>query len=86
MKNLIKPKALRLKQSINWQKCHNDLGFSPMVTKNGANGDPLAPMVMDVMAPMGHPIAIGTNGDHHWIQWRSPLDPMAITIGDRWRH
>ena len=73
MKNLIKPKALRLKQSMNWQKRHNDLGFSPMVTKNGANGDPLAPMVMDVMAPMEHPITIGTNGDHHWIQWRSPL-------------
>jgi hypothetical protein len=44
-----------------------------MVTKNGANGDPLAPMVIDVMAPMEHPIAIGTNGDHHCIQWQSPL-------------
>jgi hypothetical protein len=41
--------------------------------KNGANGDPMAPMVMDVMATMEHPIAIGTNGDHHWIQLRSPL-------------
>ena len=54
------------------QKGHNDLGFSPlpplapMATINGANGDPMAPMVMDVMAPMEHPIAIGTNGDHHW--------------------
>ena len=26
--------------------------------KNGANGDPLAPMV--------HPISIGANGDLHW--------------------
>jgi hypothetical protein len=43
-------------------------------------------MVMDVMAPMEHPIAIGTNGDHHWIQWRSPLDPMAITIGSNGDH
>ena len=52
-----------------WQKGHNDLEFSPlapMATINGANGDPLAPMVMDVMAPMEHPIAIGSNGDHHW--------------------
>jgi hypothetical protein len=50
---------------------NHDLGFSPlapfapMVTKNGANGDPLAPMVMDVMAPMEHHIAICSNGDHH---------------------
>jgi hypothetical protein len=47
-------------------------------------------MVMDVMAPMEHPIAIGTNGDHHWIQWRSPLvidgaikmAPLAMCDGD----
>ena len=45
-----------------------------MPIKYGPNGDPLAPMVMDVMAPMEHPIAIGTiaigtiasNDDHHW--------------------
>ena len=44
---------------------------------NGANGDPLAPMVMDPMAPKAHPIPIGTNNDNH-------LAPMAITIGDQW--
>ena len=40
--------------------------------------------------------SIGSNGDgrngangaphRHWHQWRSPLDPVAITIGDQWRH
>ena len=40
--------------------------------------------------------SIGSNGDgrngangaphRHWHQWRSPLDPMAITIDDQWRH
>jgi hypothetical protein len=37
------------------------LGFSPLATKNDANGDPMAPMVMvmDVMATMEHPVAIG---------------------------
>ena len=40
--------------------------FAPMATKNGANGDPLAPMAMDLMAPMVQPIAIGTNDDQHW--------------------
>ena len=28
----------------------------------------------------------GTNGapHRHWHQWRPPLVPMAITIGDHW--
>ena len=56
------------------QKCHDDLEFwplapfAPMVTKNGVNGDPSAPMAMDLMAPMVHPIAIGANEDHHYPQ------------------
>jgi hypothetical protein len=54
--------------------------------KNGANGDPMAIQWR----------SIGSNGDgrngvngaphRHWHQWRSSLDPMAITIGDQWRH
>ena len=36
--------------------------------KNGANGDQLAPMVMEKMAPMAYPITIGANDDHHWRQ------------------
>ena len=34
--------------------------------KKGANGNPMAPMAMDLMAPMVHPIAICANYDHHW--------------------
>ena len=54
------------------------------MTKNGTSGDPLAPMVMDQMVPLVHPIAvalepmtitIGANIDHHmvpfkWLYWR----------------
>ena len=42
-----------------------------MATKDGANGDPLAPMTMDLMAPMVHPIAISAKDNHHWRQLRS---------------
>ena len=41
--------------------------------KNVAYGNPLASKVMDQMAPMVHPIAIGANDNHHWHQWWSPL-------------
>ena len=72
------------------QKGHYDLELSPLAPINGANGDPLVPMVMNLMEPKVHPIAIGTNGDHHWCQWRSPLviigsnkmDPLAPFSGD----
>ena len=55
-----------------------------MATINGANGDPLASMVID---PLAHPITIGTNDDHNWRQWQSPLvingsNKMAPFHGD----
>ena len=64
--------------------------FAPMVTNNGANGDPLVPLVMDQMVPMVLPIALGANDDHHWDQLRSPLvvngaismAPLASFCGD----
>ena len=37
--------------------------------KNGANGNPLAPMATGLMVSMVHPIAIGANGDRHWSHW-----------------
>jgi hypothetical protein len=43
-------------------------------------------MVMDVMAPMEHRIAIGTNGDHHWIQWRSFIIGANGNGVLYWRH
>ena len=58
-------------QVLNGQKCLYDLEFSPlgpfapMVTENDANRDPSAPMAMDLMVPMVHPMAIGANDDHH---------------------
>ena len=44
------------------------IGAISAISANGANSDLLVPMVMDQMAPMAHPIAIGTNDDHHWHQ------------------
>ena len=49
--------------SHRWTICANG-------DKNGANADPLAPMEMDLMVPMVHPIAIGANDDHQ-------MAPMA---------
>ena len=66
--------------------------------KKGANGNPLAPMAMDLMAPMVHPIAICANYDHHWwsmdqFKWRHFMAmwklryPMKVdgTNGDQWQ-
>ena len=60
--------------------------FGPMATKNSADGNPLAPMVMDLMMhpitiapvrPMG--IAIGINGNSHWLS----LDALLALL-DAW--
>ena len=55
-----------------------------MVTINVANGD-------GPDGTIGAPIAIGTNDDHRWREWRSPfmvtnrsneMDPLAPFRGD----
>ena len=51
--------------------------MAPLAPLNGTIGAPLVPMVMAIMAPMVHPIAIGTIGDRHWYQWRLPLDAIG---------
>ena len=40
------------------------------ICANGANDDPLAPMVMDLMAQMVHLIAMSANDDRHWRQFK----------------
>ena len=47
-----------------------------MATKNGAHGNPLVPMAVDLMAPMVHPNAIGTNNNHHFVVMCLPQLPM----------
>ena len=54
----------------------------PMATKNGANGDPLAPMAMDLMVPMV--IAIGAHC-HNLNLTMAPLNgdfPAGSPYGD----
>ena len=43
--------------------------------KNGANGNPLAPMAMDLIVPMVPPIAIGANNNHR-VAMCLPQSPM----------
>ena len=58
--------------------------------------DHLVPMATMGTMSGANGCSIGANGDsvsdaigdhnRHWRQWRHPLAPMAIAIGDHWRH